>query len=385
MGKAWDALPPGDEVFAELLRVCKPGAHLLSFGGTRTWHRLAVAVEDGGWEIRDTMMWVYGSGFPKNHNVSKAIDKAAGAERKVVGRRTDGRYAHGFSDAAKRAQGTVTHEYSAGWTGDPTQITAPATPDAQRWGGWGTALKPAFEPIVLARKPLAGTVASNVVEHGTGALNIDACRVPFAGGADESESKKKNAHGDFGSGENVGYHGMDSRAAGGNYNPPGRFPANLLHDGSPDVVGLFPQTGKSTGGRTVRRSGGGNVGSGKASEAAWSSDDPGYGDAGSAARFFYCAKASKAERAGVAHPTVKPLALIRYLLRLTVPPGGLVLDPFLGSGTAMLAAEAEGFTCWGAEMTPAHWPMVDARWDHRDAIIAQSDKNLLNHPALQES
>lgn len=245
MGKDWDHGVPGVEFWGEALRVAKPGAHLLAFGGTRTFHRLAVAIEDAGWEIRDTIMWVYGSGFPKSHDVSKAIDKAAG--------------------------------------------------ETGQWSGWGTALKPAYEPIIVARKPLCGTVAETVLRHGTGALNIDGCRA----GA--------------------------------------RWPANVIHDGAMHEHG----------------------------------------------RYFYCAKTSKADRndgcddmalrddVGVYnmrhdahaiangmtttprrnhHPTVKPTELMRYLVRLVTPPGGVVLDPFCGSGSTGRGAILEQAAFIGIEL-----------------------------------
>ncbi len=338
MGKNWDHGVPCKSFWSEALRVAKPGAHLLAFGGTRTYHRLACAIEDAGWEIRDCVMWVYGSGFPKSHNVGNAVDKHNGC----------GNRGHAISSGSKihpttgkpRANGELLSKYEG------------RTEEGKKWEGWGTALKPAWEPIIVARKPLAGTVAENVLAHGVGGLNIDGCRVeggerPLIVG--ENDARKFS--GDFKQG---------SRCEG--TTTTGRWPANIIHDGSDEVLALFPDTGKSTGGRTVKRSGGGNVGSGKTSEVSWTNDDPGYGDSGSAARFFYCAKASKADRdegcekleikpcgtmeddnydiktgSGNSrntqrrnfHPTVKPTALMRYLCRLVTPPGGVVLDPFL--------------------------------------------------------
>ena len=174
MGKKWDYDVPGVDIWTECLRVLKPGGHLLAFAGTRTQHRMAVRIEDAGFEIRDMIAWVYGSGFPKSLDVSKALDKAAGAEREVVG--IDHRYV-GMGDRAKRALGTIAPGKSQGFVGDPSQITAPTTDAARQWQGWGTALKPALEMVTVARKPLIGTVAANVLAHGTGALNIDGCRV----------------------------------------------------------------------------------------------------------------------------------------------------------------------------------------------------------------
>jgi hypothetical protein len=168
MGKGWDHGVPGSEFWVEALRVAKPGTHLLAFGGTRTYHRLAVAIEDAGWEIRDCVMWVYGSGFPKSHNVGKGIDKAAGAEREVIGKHRN--------PAGNKAGGNSLNMSAVGMP-DSASITAPATAAAKQWDGWGTALKPAYEPIIVARKPLTSTVAENVLRHGTGAINVDGCRV----------------------------------------------------------------------------------------------------------------------------------------------------------------------------------------------------------------
>lgn len=308
MGKAWDYDVPSADTWREVYRVMKPGAHLLAFFGSRTYHRGVVQIEDAGFEIRDQIMWVYGSGFPKSLDVSKAIDKAAGAKREVV---TEGK-------PVKRMIPGADQNATGSWIKDngrvfvPTE-TAPATDAARQWEGWGTALKPAHEPIVVARKPLVGTVVENVQRFGTGAINIDASRIAFADPADEQEAKTKNQHAAFGSGP------MTNQVFGKftkdreDYNPPGRWPANVIHDGSEEVVALFSD----------------------------------------AARFFYCAKASKADRgAGNNHPTVKPTALMRYLVRLVTPPKGLVLDPFAGSGSTGKAAMLEGFDFIGVERDP---------------------------------
>ena len=353
MGKGWDHGVPGEEFWTEALRVAKPGAHLLAFGGTRTYHRLACAIEDAGWEIRDCVMWVYGSGFPKSHDVSKAIDKAAGAEREVVGVRP------GHEDFVHR---TDTHSgggrregWNRPWQDDADKValhhmaTAPATDAARQWSGWGTALKPAWEPIIVARKPLCGTVAENVLTHGTGGLNVDGCRVG-------TESTLTVRNGNSGA---HGRYGKDDRVFT-RENPPGRWPANVMHDGSDEVVGLFPQ--QQSGANPTRR------GSQKFRTA--------YGeftgneecvshrgaDSGSAARFFYCAKASKADRsADNPHPTVKPTALMRYLCRLVTPPGGVVLDPFTGSGSTGKAAVLEGFDFVGIEREAEYVEIARAR------------------------
>jgi len=306
MGKAWDALPPGEEWARECLRVLKPGGHLLAFGGTRTWHRLAVAVEDAGFEIRDSVAWMYGSGFPKSLDVSKAIDKAAGAERRVVG---VGQYAN-------RGRRTDNRVYGEATPSTTEVVTAPATEAAQQWSGWGTALKPAFEPIVVARKPLSGTVAANVLAHGTGALNIDGCRIKGPGA---EAGRTRHGGGIVGAGSS--YELADVRTK----ESPGRWPANVILDES-QAAALDEQSGAS--------------------------------------RFFYCAKAPKRERPvvdGVAHPTVKPLALMRYLVRLVTPPGGTVLDPFAGSGATVEAALLEGFDAIGIEREADYLPLIAAR------------------------
>ena len=308
MGKRWDYDVPTVAIWSECLRVLKPGGHLLSFGGSRTYHRMAVNVEDAGFEIRDQVMWVYGSGFPKSHNVSKAIDKAAGAEREVFG-----------FDAQKAAQqtpnaGLVGFSGSRGNNGD---ITAPATPAAKQWDGWGSALKPAHEPVVLARKPLGEkTLAANVLKHGNGAINVDGCRV-----GDENMSAQFDREWNK-QGSEAGF-GNGLRASKGKKVPDGRFPANLIHDGSDEVVELFPHEN---------------------------------------ARFFYCAKASKRDRdEGNKHPTVKPTDLMAYLIRLVTPPGGVVLDPFAGSGSTGKAAIREGFQFIGIEREAEYLAIARAR------------------------
>jgi DNA modification methylase len=306
MGKGWDKGVPGVEFWVEALRVAKPGAHLLAFGGTRMVHRLAVAIEDAGWEIRDRIHWVYGSGFPKSHNVSKAIDKAAGAEREVVG------------VSCRHGGGVVGAGSSYELPPEKHNITAPATPEAQQWDGWGTALKPAVEPIIMARKPFKGTVAANVLEWGTGAINVDGCRVE---GDDHAKAWDKPVSTNISAGAYVrpeSRHTVDLSA----YRPTGRFPANLIHDGSDEATA-------------------------------------GMGDA---SRYFYCAKANKRDRGeGNNHPTVKPTDLMAYLCRLITPPGGTVLDPFNGSGSTGKAAVREGFNYIGIELDPEYAEIARAR------------------------
>ena len=305
MNKGWDHAVPPVAVWRECFRLLKPGGHLLAFAGTRTQHRMCCNIEDAGFQIRDMIAWVYGSGFPKSHDISKAIDKAAGAEREVVQTIPD-RWA---------GKGIATYNRTNEQQKETVNITAPATPEAKQWQGWGTALKPAFEPVTVARKPLAGTVAENVLQHGTGGLNIDGSRI-------------------------------DSPD-----NPVNRYPANLLHDGSPEAVA--PLQGNQ--------------------------------------RFFYCAKADQSDRdAGLSkamstgpersnredidnpyigtrsparnnHPTVKPLALMKYLCRLVTQPGGVVLDPFMGSGTTGRACLEEGFIFVGMEKDPEYFKLCQQR------------------------
>ena len=345
MGKNWDHGVPGQSFWAEALRVAKPGAHLLAFGGTRTYHRLACAIEDAGWEIRDCVRGGYGSGFPKSLNLK----------------------------------------------GD--------------WQGWGTGLKPAYEPIIVARKPLDGTVAANVLKHGTGAINVDGCRVEGA--------KPETVRG--AGGKNGRY--CPISAQGRIFDDgKGRWPANLIHDGSEEVLGLFPQTGVSSGGGGHKKRG---IGSGNGIYGVYGQRDcpahVGLGDSGSAARFFYCAKASKADRdegleqfAAVhrvngnkwtdqdyrvtsgerptsaesgprrnVHPTVKPTSLMCYLCRLITPPGGIVLDPFMGSGSTGKGAVLEGFRFIGIEREAEYLEIARARID----AATKSDNAL---PLFQE-
>jgi hypothetical protein len=387
MGKGWDAWVPGPEVWRECLRVLKPGGHLLAFAGTRSMDLMCMAVRLAGFELRDSigyasdggdtkqvpvMAWTFGSGFPKSMDVSKAIDKAAGVEREVVGEIPDRWTGYGnvLNFSTDRSQDTV------------QVLGGPATESAKQWQGWGTALKPAWEPIILARKPLAGTVAANVLDHGTGGLNIDGCRVA----TDEVVTATRNIA--LGSSAS-GVYGAATVPGVYEQKPGGRWPANLLHDGSPEVVALFPQTGKSTGGgqKNGDKFGGGYAPSGD--------DAIGYGDTGSAARFFYCAKASRKDRdeglegfdlvrtGGMqatadgsmltgsgnerttshrnTHCTVKPTDLMRYLCRLVTPPGGVVLDPFAGSGSTGKAAVLEGFRFIGAEREAEYVAIARAR------------------------
>ena len=395
MGKKWDYDVPGVDVWAECLRVLKPGGHLLAFAGTRTQHRMAVRIEDAGFDIRDMIAYVYGSGFPKSHDVSKAIDKNNGevgrllrftewmrttgltskqideatgtnmgghyltaksqpaiptrrlwaklrplcghvpewvdelverieAEREVVGQKivngeegTAGGYQNGIA-SVRGSDISIQRQIN---------ITAPATDAAKQWQGWGTALKPALEPITVARKPLIGTVAENVLQHGTGAINVDGGRVGFVSDADRKESTAKNQHADFGTKPltNNNVYGDYSMIQPTNYNPTGRWPANFIHDGSEEATDLLKDS----------------------------------------ARFFYCAKASKADRGeNNHHPTVKPTDLMRYLCRLVTPPNGVVLDPFMGSGSTGKAAALEGFGFIGIEREAEYVAIAQARIKH---------------------
>jgi site-specific DNA-methyltransferase (adenine-specific) len=351
MGKAWDDHKTGRafqdwcEVWLrECLRVLKPGGHLLAFGGTRTWHRLASAAEDAGFEIRDSMAWLYGQGFPKSLDVSKAIDKAAGATREATG----------------AGAGAGTSNTASLGVFDPTyDITAPATDAAKQWQGWGTALKPAFEPIVVARKPLTGTVAANVLAHGTGALNVDACRI----GSDE-DTRRNARGGDNGLG-GTGTFQIRERRAEDMPETSGRWPANVILDEHTAAI-VDEQSGVSTSGAA------GLKGSSGFADGYSGEYSVPYGDTGGASRFFYNAKASKSERPvvnGIAHPTVKPIALMRWLVRLVAPPGGVVLDPFAGSGTTAEACILEGFDCIVIEREDDYLPLIDERINRNNPTL----------------
>ena len=437
MGKGWDnsGIAYNSEVWENAYRILKPGGHLLAFGGTRTWHRLAVAIEDAGFEVRDSIAWMYGSGFPKSLDVSKAIDRKrddrddvlrvtgeiarlrdvagltnrnlddafgfagmaghwtsvksqptvptveqwavlrdmlnpdewldaevwrlngrkgtpgeAWAEREVTGKGTSTLIAEGGKYAITNGESVKT------WAPKAYDITAPATPAAQQWQGWGTALKPAHEPIVVARKPLIGTVAANVLTHGTGALNIDGCRIAALPGDVASVKGTKRSGGIL---------GVSSPRE--DYSEPhfaGRWPANVILDES-QAAALDAQSGVSNSSDRPRH----NTAEAQnrtVSMGGTSSDwiTSGHNDSGGASRFFYCPKANKKERPnvdGVAHPTVKPLKLMEYLCRLVTPPGGTILEPFSGSGTTIEAALNEGFNVIGIEMTDEYLPLIMAR------------------------
>ena len=341
MGKKWDYDVPSVAIWEQCIRVLKPGGHLLAFAGTRTQHRMAVRIEDAGFEIRDMIAWVYGSGFPKSLDVSKAIDRAAGAEREVVGSRKLTGTARIKGQAAYGATSGRSEEayQDGGEINDTLAITAPATEAARQWSGWGTALKPALEPITMARKPLYGTVAETILQHGTGAINVDGCRVGDEVTTSILHGKSSDAFGI----------GQKRPTAGFRENPPGRWPANIIHDGSNEAA-LALKSG---------------------------------------ARFFYTAKAGKDDRndgcdafdqrpaGGMQgrndgslgtitlsknhHPTVKPTMLMAYLCRLVTPPGGTVLDPFMGSGSTGKAATVNGFRFIGIERDSEYHKIAQAR------------------------
>ena len=363
MGKGWDAsgIAYRVDLWAEALRVLKPGGHLLAFGGTRTWHRLACAIEDAGFEVRDSIAWMYGSGFPKSLDVSKAIDKAAGAERDRVP------YVGGIaSGQGNYGGGGIVHK--------GTKVGPKPISDAAReWSGWGTALKPAHEPIVVARKPLVGTVAANVLEHGTGALNIDGCRIGTDGGRRglvevPSSDDTVTAYG-------TGLNGVMSAAVPGL----GRWPANVVLD-EDQAAELDRQSGVSKSRKSLRVQSGRVIGNGHTHGAFTSSQDNvgGFDDSGGASRFFYVAKAPARERPkvdGTAHPTVKPLTLMRWLCRLVTPPDGVILEPFAGSGTTVEAALLEGFRVVAIEREVDYLPLIQARLD-RVAAQEPEDEQL---------
>ena len=372
MAKKWDYDVPSVEVWEEAMRVLKPGGHALIACGTRTQHRMVVNIEDAGFEIRDVVSWIYGSGFPKSLNISKAIDKAAGKVGPIIGK----------NPAFRENQ--LKHDAQWETAIRPEHKRGPATDAAKQWDGWGTALKPSSEFFTLCRKPLSEkTIAANVLKWGTGGINIDGCRVETGENCSRKKSLVKDTAAGFGKGVAMGGNGHDA----------GRFPANLIHDGSQEVLELFPETksGATTnkqtassmfGKRTMKAQG---------------------GSQGSAARFFYCAKASKKDRdegmegfdgvktndgrkvdadnafqrgASVrknSHPTVKPTALMAYLCRLITPTGGVVLDPYMGSGSTGKAAVREGFSFVGCELDKDYFDIATARVTNGQDLEVRGD------------
>lgn len=348
MGKKWDYDVPQVDLWKEVYRVLKPGGHILSFAGSRTYHRMAVNIEDAGFEIRDMLGWLYGSGFPKSHNIGKAVDKIQGNKREVIGVSTG----KGYSSQQEKNKEQGFRPYKDGLPHEKADRTL--TKGNSEWEGWGTALKPAHEPIVMARKPFNTSVAENVLTHGTGGINIDECRIPYKS-KDDMEIRT-NLERDV---NKLG----DGNFVGGKYSQPvesGRFPANIIHDGSEEVLEVFEES----------------------------------------SRFFYCAKASKAERnmgldelstkqttgggGGIGnylddvnsasgkygsekapqknyHPTVKPIKLMEYLVRLVTPKEGIVLEPFAGSGTTLIACKQQGFNYIGIEREQEYCDIAEAR------------------------
>jgi len=427
MGKDWDksGIANNVDLWREVLRVLKPGAHLLSFGGSRTYHRMACAIEDAGFEIRDQIMWIYGSGFPKSYDISKGIDKydatearrnrdlrftkwmrstgltaseineitnsfmgshyltdkeqpavptadmfdklrphignvpqwveRAVEERTIESENFKRREVVGLSAQPRGKNVNVGYGSNAGYD----VITAPATPAAQLWHGWGTALKPAHEPICVARKPFKGTVAENVLQHGTGAINVDGCRIETQQSRPLIISKNGDSKACFGQGLNNSWQDPAGTILG-------RFPANVIHDGSEEVVRLFPESAGQIADvpidsrKTKDVYGAYDHNSGMLAR----------GDNGSAARFFYCAKASRQERGpGNNHPTVKPLALIQYLVKLVTPPGGIIIDPFIGSGTLGIAAGKLGMKWVGIEKIKHHIEIANRRIEREVGLL----------------
>ena len=386
MQKSWDGsgIAHDVEMWADIYKLLKPGGHLLAFSGSRTYHRMAVAIEDAGFEIRDQIIWMYGSGFPKSLNIGKAVDKIQGNEREDLGVKTSSSYpdSDGVAHYKNRSQSKGSQVNTVGMP----RITK----GTSEWEGYGTALKPAHEPCVLARKPLDGTVANNCLKWGTGGLNIDGSRVAGKPWASVAPNK---------GGRSGGVMGKQTTHPGGEPNALGRFPANLILSDDPEVEAVFPQTTSAKAGFTPRT--GGNVYGGNALLSSKTIHQGGmeYGDSGSASRYFYCAKASKSERnAGLEglpdieqhghyaqdewsrqnmgntpdakreptknnHPTVKPLSLTKYLANLIKPPtGGRLLVPFSGSGSEMIGALQAGWEyVEGVELTEEYIPIAEAR------------------------
>lgn len=386
MGKEWDStgIANNVELWRECLRVLKPGGHLLAFSGTRTYHRMASAIEDAGFEVRDMIEWVYSTGFPKSLNIGKAVDKLQGNEREVVGKQT--------SIANKSNDNTGRYNWNT--ENQIRKESIDITKGTSEWEGWGTALKPAHEPIVLARKPLSEkSVSENVLKHGTGGINVDGCRVEAEPELVKNWDRKQSISAQEGRNSmNGGLMAIDLRDRA----PSGRFPANLIHDNSEEVRECFPETKQPLGSPKIKDSRKGGVTWGNSLNARSGSNAAYVGDSGNTSRFFksivYRSKASKKDRnEGLEgfeekdaskmsggeetridrptnhprmanhHPTVKPTDLMRYLCRMVTPPGGTVLDPFMGSGSTGKAAALEGFSFIGIEREPEYLEISKAR------------------------
>ena len=388
MGKEWDG---GDIAFRKetwelFMKVLKPGGHLLAFSGSRTYHRMAVAIEDAGFSIRDQIMWLYGSGFPKSLNLGKSVDKKLGNERVKTGQ-TKTHSNKGMPQAEERTA------IGAGAFGQ--EVEEEITVGTSEWEGWGTALKPAHEPIVLARKPLSeNSIVANVLKHRTGGIHIDACRI-------EGEKQTRNSNPVMNGGKYAQNENADRKKT--TPDTKGRFPSNVMHDGSEEVLKGFPYT-KS--GKMKQHIEGGQY---NVYGKMYPRDVETIGDEGSAARFFYCPKVSKSERnQGLGgfeekqtssmsgrrdphdmekskidndvtgrfvtkrkniHPTVKPIELMKYLCRLVTPKGGTVLDPFMGSGSTGMAAIDEGFDFLGIEKEEEYFKIAKNRIDSQSPLM----------------
>lgn len=440
MGKAWDktGVAYNVDLWKEVLRVLKPGGHLLSFGGTRTYHRMTCAIEDAGFEIRDQIQWIYGSGFPKSLDISKAIDKEGKrylffdevrnfllehlkiSNLKLADINNHLGFANNGSGMAGHWFGNITQQslptkeqwfklkgllkfgnkfdeifmacvnpnerpiiglhpnpaseiFQGGKLNKEVYQTSAATKEAKQWEGWGTGLKPSNEPICMTRKPLSEkTVALNVLKWGTGGINIDGCRIESNGNKLRGGRNSENYQGTAGEGwdrpwrkteDGLKRSKQNADAAQNKAEALGRWPANIIHDGSEEVVALFPNTKSGFMKKGTKR-----LMSSNPNKNTYGHFDPDevendtYGDSGSASRFFYCAKASKSERGeGNQHPTVKPIALMQYLCRLITPPVGIVLDPFMGSGTTGIGAINEGFSFIGTELSPEYFEIAQKR------------------------
>ena len=353
LAKQWDKTGVSfqPETWKHVLRILKPGGFLLAFGGTRTWHRMVCAIEDAGFEIRDAVAWVHAQGMPKSLDISKAFDDAAGVERVVVGppKYSKGKPKQSYSETRK-----VSYDCQ------PLPQTEPATDEAKKWQGWGTGIKPAFELIVVAMKPLEGTFARNAQQWGVSGLAIDKCRIGFASEADEKESKSKNQHEDLDSGPRDNHSFGKDSGPRKNYDPPGRWPANLVLD--PVTAALLDQQSGWTKTKRIEKPSdcGGNTWGGTIQGHRGAR---GYTDEGGASRFFFCAKASPSERGSYNdHVTVKPLALMEWLCNLTsTPDGGTVLDPFMGSGTTGLACYRTKRKFIGIDKDPHYVEIAERR------------------------
>ena len=397
MNKKWDYDVPSVEFWKEAYRVLKHGGHVLSFGGTRTYHRMVVNIEDAGFEIRDQIMWLYGSGFPKSHNIGKAIDATIKTGKSNPKSLREVRMGEDYEPT-----GQIDYKKGRMFSSELKNDDRKQIVDNQ-WKGWGTALKPANEPICLARKPLSEkSVAENVLKHGTGGINIDGCRVNFQNEEDRKESTAKNQHADFGTKPmtNNNVYGDYSMIEPKNYDPQGRFPANIIFDEEAGKL-LDEQSGISKTGDIKPYE--------QRNTDSYSGSMPPIrdvnfkGDKGGASRFFYCAKASKSDRDdGLRgfykksskkfdggnfdsastnandrtslnfHPTVKPTELMRYLCRLVTPPNGIVLDPFMGSGSTGKGAILEGFDFIGMELDSEYIEIAKARIAHAEKEFKQN-------------